>query len=199
MRTRVRASASVSDPRPGSDGGVALDPAEFAALYDRHARALLRYCARRVGPGVAEDVVADTFLVAYERRHAFDPGRSEGLPWLYGIATNILRRHRRDEVRAYRAMARVGVDPLSNAAGVLEGHEQRVGERADASARSRAVAGVLADLPRRQRDVLLLVALADLEYGEVAAALGIPVGSVRSALHRARAKLRAALGAEGGH
>jgi RNA polymerase sigma-70 factor (ECF subfamily) len=59
------------------------------------------------------------------------------------------------------------------------------------------VAGVLADLPRRQREVLLLVAVAELEYGEVAAALGIPIGSVRSALHRARHKLRVALGVEG--
>ena len=179
--------------------GTLLDSADFTALYDRHARALLRYCARRVGPEAAEDVVATAFLLAYERRASFDPRLSDGLPWLYGIATNVLRRHRRDEVRAYRALARAGVDPLFNAAGVLEGHERRSGERVDASARSRNVAAVLARLPRRQRDVLLLVALAELEYSEVADALGIPVGSVRSALHRARAKVRAAIGAEGTH
>src|SRR4051794_39334913 len=169
------------------------DAATFTALYDRHAATILRYCVRRIGPDAAEDVVAATFLVAYERWQTFDPNRSDVLPWLYGIATNLLRRHRRGEVRAYRALARTGIDPLSNAAGVAESHELRAGERADAYRRSREVAGVLARLPRRQRDVLLLYALADLGYAEIAAALKIPVGSVRSALHRARATLRAAL------
>jgi RNA polymerase sigma factor (sigma-70 family) len=172
--------------------GVA-DATTFTALYDRYAATILRYCARRVGPDAAEDVVAATFLVAYERWRTFDPARAEALPWLYGIATNLLRRHRRNEVRAYRALARTGIDPLSNAAGVVDSHEHRAGEQVDAAAQSRKVAGVLARLPRRQRDVLLLYALADLGYAEIAAALDIPVGSVRSALHRARATLRAAL------
>jgi RNA polymerase sigma-70 factor (ECF subfamily) len=170
-----------------------VDTQTFTALYDRHATTILRYCTRRVGPDAAEDVVAATFLVAYERWDSFDPSRADVLPWLYGIATNLLRRHRRSEVRAYRALERTGVDPLSNAAGVAEGHENRAGERADASAQTRKVARVLAGLPRRQRDVLLLYALADLGYAEIAAALKIPVGSVRSALHRARATMRAAL------
>lgn len=176
-----------------------------SAWFDAHARELLRFCARRVGPELAEDVVATTFLIALEHRDRFDHGRSGGvLPWLYGIATNVLRRHRRDEVRAYQALARVGVDPLFPEAisglarhGVVDGHEQRAVERVDANRRARAVAGVLAELPRRQRDVLLLVALGGLEYDEIATALHIPIGTVRSALHRARRKLRAALGAEG--
>jgi RNA polymerase sigma-70 factor (ECF subfamily) len=169
----------------------------FSAWFDAHERTLLRFCARRVGSSAAEDVVAQTFLIAYERRGEFDPERGDVLPWLYGITVNLLRRHRRDEVRAYRALARAGVDPLFNAEGVIDGPEARSGERADAAVRSRAVAGVLAALPRRQREVLLLVAVAELEYSEVAQALGIPIGSVRSALHRARHTLRAALGAEG--
>jgi len=165
--------------------------------YDQHARTLLRFCARRVGPETAEDVVAATFLTAFERRVDFDPSRSDVLPWLYGIAVNHLRRHRRDEIRAYRALARACVDPLFNAAGILDSHDQRAGERTDARVRSRAVAAVLASLPRRQRDVLLLIAVAELDYAEVAAALNIPIGTVRSALHRARHKLRAAIGVEG--
>jgi RNA polymerase sigma factor (sigma-70 family) len=169
----------------------------ITAWFDEHARTLLHFCARRVGPETAEDVVAATFLTAFERRTDFDPSRSDVLPWLYGIAVNHLRRHRRDEMRAYQALARVGVDPLFNAAGILDSHDQRAGERADARVRSRAVAAVLASLPRRQRDVLLLTAVAELDYAEVATALNIPVGTVRSALHRARRKLRAALGAEG--
>jgi RNA polymerase sigma-70 factor (ECF subfamily) len=107
------------------------------AWYDEHARTLLRYCARRVGPQAAEDVVAATFLTAFERRTEFDPSRSAVLPWLYGIAINHLRRHRRDEIRAYRALVRAGVDPLFNAVGVLDSHEQRAGEQADARVRPR--------------------------------------------------------------
>jgi RNA polymerase sigma factor (sigma-70 family) len=161
----------------------------LASLYDRHARALFGYCARRVGPDVAEDIVASTFLVAYERRARYDAGRADALPWLYGIATNLLRRHRRDEVRAYRALARTGVDPL-----LVEGEAaQRIAERADSAAAARRIAGVLLALPARQRDVLLLYAIGQLEYAEIAQALDIPLGSVQSALHRARTKLRAAL------
>ena len=165
----------------------------FTALYDRHARALLRYCARRVGPDTAEDVVAQTFLVAYEQRHRYDPDRADALPWLYGIATRLLARHRRDEVRWYRALARTGADPLIGGRTVVESHEPRADERTDAQRRAQQIAGVLADLPARQRDVLLLYAIGELSYGEIATVLDIPVGSVQSALHRARTKLRHAL------
>lgn len=165
----------------------------LAQLYDRHAPALFSYCARRVGPDLAEDLVASTFLVAHERRDRFDPARASALPWLYGIATNLLRRHRRDELRAYRALVRTGVDPLHGVAAVVDGPAQRTAERADDAALARRIAGVLLALPARQRDVLLLYAFGQLEYGEIAQAMGIPIGSVRSALHRARTRLRAAL------
>ncbi|MGI5180909.1 RNA polymerase sigma factor [Dactylosporangium sp. CA-152071] len=158
----------------------------FTAIYDRHARTLYRYCARRVGPDLAEDVVAQTFLIAYERRHTFAQDQPP-LPWLFGIATNVLNRHRRDEVRGYRALARTGVDP------VQESHATQAEERTDAQRRSRKVARVLAKLPRRQRDVLLLFAVAELSYAEIAEALDLPVGTVQSALHRARTKMRKAL------
>jgi RNA polymerase sigma-70 factor, ECF subfamily len=147
-------------------------------MFDRYARDLLRYAIQRVGESAAEDIVAHTFLTAYEQRHRFDPSRGEMLPWLYGICTNLLRRHRRDEVRALKALVSAhvsNVDPPS--AEIVD------------------VARALASLSRRQRDVLLLHAVAGLEYTEIAAALGIPLGSVRSALHRARAKVRAELGA----
>ena len=166
----------------------------FTALYDRHARTLYRYCARRVGPDLAEDVVAQTFLVAYERRHTFAQDQPP-LPWLFGIATNVLNRHRRDEVRGYRALARTGTDPLLVPA-AQESHAARAEERADARTTARKVAGVLAKLPRRQRDVLLLFAVAELSYAEIAEALDLPVGTVQSALHRARTKMRKALEGE---
>jgi RNA polymerase sigma-70 factor (ECF subfamily) len=172
--------------------GAVLTADSLTALFERHAGALFGYCARRVGPDTAEDIVAGTFLVAYERRSRYDPDRAEALPWLYGIATNLLRRHRRDELRAYRALSRTGLDPLA-ADGDRDGGAQRAAERADTAKQARRIAGVLLALPARQREVLLLFAVGQLEYAEIAQALGIPLGSVQSALHRARTKLRAAL------
>jgi RNA polymerase sigma factor (sigma-70 family) len=166
----------------------AVDASDLAAVFDRYARDLLRYCTQRVGVVIAEDVVAETFLIAHERRHRFDPERGELLPWLYGIATNVLRKHIRAERRALRALA---------TRNVAEAPDQRSVDRLDAADSVRQVAHVLAALPRRQRDVLLLFAVAELEYAEIAAALGIPLGSVQSALHRARTKVRTALLASG--
>src|SRR5262249_50760735 len=94
----------------GREGtGVLVHADGCTAIYDPYARELCRFCARRVGHTVAEDVVANTFLVAYERRDRFDPTRADTPAWLYGIAVNLLRRYRRDEVRWYRALARTGV------------------------------------------------------------------------------------------
>ncbi|OZV77650.1 hypothetical protein CA850_21990 [Micromonospora echinospora] len=165
------------------------DPADLAGMFERYARDLLRYCTRRVGEQLAEDVVAETFLIAYERRDRYDRARGELLPWLYGIATNLLRRHRRTEIRALRLAARAGPE--------VEGPLRRTAERVDAERAVARLSAVLAGLPRRQRDVLFLYAVAELEYAEIATALDIPLGSVQSALHRARSKVRAALATEG--
>lgn len=161
---------------------------DLAGMFERYGSRLHRYCASRVGSSAAEDVVAQTFLVAHERRHRYDPAAGSPQAWLFGIATNLLRQHRRGEVRAFRVLGRTGVDPL-----VDDGPAERATARVDASALARRVSTVLATLPRRQREVLLLFAVAQLEYGEIATALGIPIGSVRSALHRARTKIRAIL------
>lgn len=161
-------------------------PDDLAGMFGRHARELLRYCTRRVGPQLAEDVVAETFLVAHERRHRFDPQRGELLPWLYGIATRLLRRHVRDEIRALKR-----VPHLDEA-----GHDDTAADRVDAQRSIARLSVVLAKLPRRQRDVLMLYAVAELEYAQIAAALEIPLGSVQSSLHRARAKVRAAMSEE---
>jgi RNA polymerase sigma-70 factor (ECF subfamily) len=112
-------------------------------------------------------------------------------PWLYGIATNLLRRSRRQELRGYRALAASGRDPLHS--GIVEGVAERAAERVDADRLSRPLAAALAGMPARERDVLLLFAWANLGYAEIAQALDIPVGTVRSRLSRARARLRAAL------
>ncbi|MDL4772888.1 MULTISPECIES: RNA polymerase sigma factor [Thermomonosporaceae] len=165
------------------------EPERFAVLFDRYGAQLHRYAARRLGDGEADDIVAETFLVAFRQRAGYDLGRAEALPWLYGIASNLIRRHRRAEVSRYRTFVRTGV-LLDAAVGVAE----RAVERASAQMSGRRLAQAIAELPTRDRDVLLLVAWADLSYEQVADALGLPVGTVRSRLHRARTRVKRALG-----
>ncbi|MEU6750511.1 sigma-70 family RNA polymerase sigma factor, partial [Spirillospora sp. NPDC046719] len=160
------------------------DPERFAALFRRHAPAIMRYTVRRLGQDPAEDIVAETFLVAFRRRAAYDAERPDARPWLYGIATNLIRRHRRAEVRALRALARGGTDP------VTEPFTDAVEDRVHAGASSQALAGAIAALPAAQREVLLLVTWAGLTYDEVAEALGVPSGTVRSRKNRIRRNLR---------
>jgi RNA polymerase sigma factor (sigma-70 family) len=169
------------------------EPEAFSALFRRHAPVIQRYVTRRIGPDAAEDVVADTFLLAFRQRDRYDLARADALPWLYGIATNLIGRHRRDEVRLYRAVARAGVDP------VTEPFTDRVDAAVSAITANRALAAALAKLPATHRDVLLLVAWGDLSYEEAAIALGVPMGTVRSRLHRARTALRRHLPEEYSH
>jgi RNA polymerase sigma factor (sigma-70 family) len=165
------------------------DPPAFAELYDRHAAALHAYLHRRLGPSTADDLVAETFIVAFARRHAYDLERLDARPWLYGIASRLISRHRRSEGRMLRAFARTGVDPVADAAHGAE----RTLDRVHAHGHGPALAGALAALKPPDREVLLLIAWAELSYEEVAAALEIPVGTVRSRLNRARRQLREAL------
>ncbi len=169
--------------RPDLSGA---DPAEeFGRLYDEYARPLHQYLARRVGEQTAYDLVGETFLVALRQRHSYDPARAAVRAWLYGIATNLVRRHVRQEARGLRALARSD-RPDDDA-----GHAGRVADRLDAAALARRLAPALAELPEPDRDVLLLTAWGGLSTAEVADALGIPVGTVRSRLHRVRHRLRA--------
>lgn len=167
------------------------DPEAFAGLYDRHAAPLHRYVARRLGAGAADDIVADTFLDAFRGRHRYDLAVSDARPWLYGIAANLIGKHGRAEVRMLRAYARTGADPVL--AGTAS-HADETDSRLASAAVRQDLAAALARLAAGDRDVLLMIAWADLSYAEVATALGIPVGTVRSRLHRARARISAALG-----
>jgi RNA polymerase sigma-70 factor (ECF subfamily) len=162
------------------------DPAAFGELFDRHAPAIHRYAQRRTDVAVADDVMAQTFLVAFERRLDFRVEQQHAAPWLYGIANNLIRRHRRDEVRSLRALERVG------AAETSDDDSAQVAERLDATAAVRALAPVLRGMSRVQRETVLLHAWTDLSYEEIAEAMDVPVGTVRSRLSRARATLRTA-------
>ncbi|MBO3751306.1 RNA polymerase sigma factor [Streptosporangiaceae bacterium NEAU-GS5] len=157
-------------------------PEIFAHVFDRHADAIHDYAARRLGDQQADDVTADTFLVAFRKRHRYDLARDDARPWLYGIAANLIAGHRRSEVRRLKAMARAPRE--------LEHTGDLAFEQASSAAMRPAIAAALARLSAAERDLLLLVAWADLSYEEAARALGVPVGTVRSRLHRVRAKLR---------
>jgi RNA polymerase sigma factor (sigma-70 family) len=164
------------------------EPEHFTVLFRRHAPHIQRYVVHRLGQDAADDIVAETFLLAFRQRDSYDQTRADARPWLYGIATNLIGRHRRAEIRMYRALARTGTDP------VMAPFTDEVDARVSASTASRRLAAGLARLPKELRDTLLLVAWGDLSYEETATALGVPVGTVRSRISRARSKLRNTLG-----
>ncbi len=146
---------------------------DFEELFEAHFDAIYGYAARRVGPELGRDLAAETFTRAYAARKRFDRRRAEPRAWLFGIANNLLRRHYRDEERRLRAFARV--DFQRDEAAALE---------------ESSIAEALSVLSRDERDVLLLFAWADLSYEQIAEALSLPVGTVRSRLNRARTRLR---------
>ena len=190
IRELLLGTTGPADAADGDADAVAIaasmtDPQRFGEVYDRRGAAVHRYLSRRVGTTIADDLTAETFLVAFRGRHRFDASASSALPWLYGIATNLLRRHRRTESAQYRAMERTGADPV-----LADNHADQVADQVTASAAARAVSGVLASLSAKERDTLLLFAWGQLSYEDIAAALSIPVGTVRSRLNRARRRLR---------
>jgi RNA polymerase sigma-70 factor (ECF subfamily) len=164
------------------------EPDRFGPLYDRYAAQLYRYAFRRVG-ALAEDVVADTFLAAFQARHSYDLARPDARPWLFGILTRKLADRVSSERAYYRKLAFAdGREPT------VDGPADRVAARVSADAAQVSVLAALGRLSRGERDVLLLVAWGQLRYEEVAAALQVPLGTVRSRLSRARQKVRNALG-----
>ncbi|MBG6065368.1 RNA polymerase sigma factor [Micromonospora ureilytica] len=222
------APGSLAGTDPPDDLGAVADvvliersraePERFALLFDRYYPEIHRFAANRLGPAAADDLAAETFLIAFAKRTRFDAGdpADDGAPaeragdastgrearestgervpgghvraWLYGIATNLVRRQRRSEQRRYRALARAPRDQS------VVGHDERIAAMVSAQSVHRDLARALASLSARDRDVLLLVALGELTYHEVAAALEIPYGTVCSRLSRARRKVREVLG-----
>jgi RNA polymerase sigma-70 factor (ECF subfamily) len=167
-------------------------PASFGDVFDRHATTLYRYLVRRVGPDDADSLLGELFRIAFEKRARFDTTRAEARPWLYGIASNLLARHRHGEARRLDATARLvngwvgDSDPLAD-----------VDSRVDAGRRWADVAAAIATLPQSERDTLLLFAWEGMPYDEIASALDVPIGTVRSRLNRARARIRELVGERG--
>jgi RNA polymerase sigma factor (sigma-70 family) len=186
-------SQAPAEPDADADDATVIqlsrrEPEQFTVLFRRHAPHIQRYVIRRLGSDAADDIVAETFLLAFRQRDRYDPARADARPWLYGIATNLIGRHRRAEVRLYRALARTGADP------VCEPFTDRVDDRVSAGQAGQLIAAALAGLPAELRDTLLLAAWSNLSYEQIALALHVPVGTVRSRLSRARTRLRRTLG-----
>ncbi|MFC4016116.1 RNA polymerase sigma factor [Nonomuraea purpurea] len=164
------------------------NPDLFALLYDRYFKEVYRYLAARLGSEQVEDLVADAFLIAFNSRGGFDSERGTVRSWLYGIATNVVARHRRREGRRLNALSKVPAEASA------DGHEDRVTTRLAAQASRPELVRGLKGLAKGDRDVVFLLVFGELGYEEIATALDIPVGTVGSRINRARKKLRSALG-----
>jgi len=175
-----------------SDGELIVasveDPPRFGEIFDRHAATVQRFLVRRIGADAAEGILGEVFRIAFERRVRFDAAYASARPWLYGIASNLLRKHRRAEARQLRAVARLAGEPAAPG-----GTEGLVGARVLFP----RLAEALEALPEGERDALLLFAWEELSYEEIAAALEVPIGTVRSRIHRARKELRELLAPPG--
>jgi RNA polymerase sigma factor (sigma-70 family) len=168
------------------------DSSAFGALFERHACAVYNFCFRRTGDwAAAEDLTSIVFLEAWRRRKDVRLKDGRALPWLLGVAVNVLRNRRRSERRHRAALARLPIPRGLDFADEVDG-------RLDDERRMRATLRTVAKLPRRQQEVLALCAWAGLSYEDAALALGLPVGTVRSRLSRARARVRE-LGEGNGH
>ena len=158
------------------------DSAAFTELYERHARTIYNYLFRRLADwSEAEDLTAVVFLEAFRRRSDVVVVEGKLLPWLYGIATNVLRNRRRALWRHRDLVARLSTEPTRAAPDAAA--------RAEVEEQMRSVLTRVATLPRKQQDVVALCLWSQLSYEEAPAALGVPVGTVRSRLARARAAL----------
>jgi len=178
----------VQQKRSERHDGRIVDAADFEAAFQKHYPLVYRFIARRVGAALAEDLAAETFATAFRRRASFMPGQGSLHSWLYGIATNLLRNYWRAEQHLLTLDA--GLKPEIDVPDGADAVDQRV----TAALLAPRLAAALGLLTRDQRDVLLLHAWAELSHKEIAAALNVAPGTVRSRLSRARALLREQLG-----
>jgi RNA polymerase sigma factor (sigma-70 family) len=176
-------------PSPPSDAEIIArslaEPEAFAAIFDRHNATVHGYLRRRLGSEVADDLLAETFAQAFRGRVRYVAQHDTCRAWLLGVTAHLIANHRRAERRRLAALQRE-CGRRARAADELDG----VLGRATAGELSEQLAKGLRRLESRDREVLLLYAWAELSYAEIAEALDIAVGTVRSRLHRAREQLR---------
>ncbi len=157
------------------------DPSQFQGIFERHYDAVRRYAQGRIGFDAGEEVAAETFLIALSRRASFDPRYPSARPWLLGIATNLIRHHVRSERTRYHALARLAYDEVEEPVDL---------DALDAARIAPMVIEALAAMSLAHREAFLLRSISEMTYEEIAAALDIPVGTVRSRIFHARRALR---------
>lgn len=169
-----------------SDADLLLEsigrPERFELIFERHYHVVRRYAQRRAGVEVGEDLAAQTFVAAFTGRAAFDGRSDSARPWLFGIANNLVRHHLRSERARWAAWTRMPSE-------VLEAGEVDP-DRLDAVRAGPAIERAIGSLPDGDRETFLLFALGQLSYGEVADAMDVPIGTVRSRIFRVRRILR---------
>jgi RNA polymerase sigma factor (sigma-70 family) len=163
------------------------DPKAFSAIFERHGTAIYRYLYRAVSQTAADDLTSEVFVTAFRARGRYDRCYSDARPWLFGIATNVVRHHFRSERRRMRLIDRLAHGDRAH----------HIEDPAESAGQGDTVATALAQVDSRYREVLLLYAGAHLSYLEISDALSIPVGTVRSRLSRGRTQLRELLTAGG--
>jgi RNA polymerase sigma factor (sigma-70 family) len=172
-----------------------VDPESFSLIVERHATSVFRYLASRVDRSTSEDLLADVFEAAFQARSRYGTHYENALPWLLGIATNVIRHHRRSEVRHASMVRRVTQLHRST----IETSEaiDAVATTAQLDDEMQCVRRALTGLNDRHRQVLVLSAGLGLSYEDIARTLGIRIGTVRSRLFRARRRLRELLDVDG--
>jgi RNA polymerase sigma-70 factor, ECF subfamily len=162
------------------------EPSAFAAVFERHFSMVHRFLCVRAGVDPAADLASETFAIAFRRRADYDLGRADARPWLLGIAVNLVRQARRSERRLNRALARLSAERVfhpNNPEASLESHGGNL----------TTLHEVLDELAGDDRDLLLLFACMDFSYEQIAETMSLPIGTVRSRVHRLRKKLRSRL------
>jgi RNA polymerase sigma-70 factor, ECF subfamily len=161
------------------------DEEAFAALYRQRQAAIYRFALHMSGSiTAAEDVVQEVFLVLLREECGFDPERGTLSGYLFGIARKLVLRHV-ERSRSDVALESDLDDAALPALAVNDDPLAKLTEREGIAALRRAVQA----LPRRYREVVILCDLEEVDYADAAVALGCPIGTVRSRLHRARGLL----------
>lgn len=168
------------------------EPERFGALVDRHLSAIYRYLARRLGADLAEDLSAEVFTTAFAARARYEASRADARPWLFGITTNLIRRHVRAENRRLQAYQRAQSQVTHH-----QTSSDDLVEHLDQLAALEKVAVAFSELDSDHRDALYLVAVAEISFKDAAIALGITLGTAHSRVARAREHLRDSLSGSG--
>ena len=161
------------------------DPEAFAEIFDRHFERIRRFAVSRAGRDHGPDIASETFVVAFRKRRSYNPDYEDCSYWLFGIAGNLIRTHRRSLGRKARALERE-----ARRADLVVVEDEDVADRLDAGTDMARLSAGLARLRPKYREPLLLHCWEELSYQEISEVLGIPVGTVRSRISRARDKIR---------